>query len=110
MGACLDSQAQVNSLPYGIYWLPTHVSTSSRPDDPNNWTYLWRDSYIVGAFGRQAWEQLEYKENTYDWTYLDHLVKKCTETHKYFEIAIAAGMIQYNQFWPNWLINAGVTF
>jgi hypothetical protein len=109
-GACLASRAQVNSLPYGVYWLPTHVSSTSRPDDPDNWTDLWKDSHIVGVVGRQAWEQLEYQENTYDWTYFDHLAGRCSDTQKYFEIEIAAGMTEDSQYWPHWLSNDGITF
>ena len=90
--------------PQGIYYLPT-VSTSAKPDNPNNWAIFGGtpvSNHLNGAVGRISWEELEPSEGNYNWTYLDALQKQSADWNYLWEISVMCGAD-----FPAWVPAAG---
>lgn len=104
------SSGQIKSLPWGIYYFPSHISLPSRTDNPTNWT-VWSNSHVKGVVGRESWAELEPAEGQFNFqVYLDPISTLSSNQGKQFEFAISSGEHQSNQFWPNWLKSSGAQF
>lgn len=94
----------MKSGPSGIYYLAP-MSSTANPDDPTSWPIFGGtevSSHLIGAAGRQTWEQLEPSEGVYNWTYLDALQAQANQWGYQWEITIGCGVD-----FPSWVTAAG---
>jgi hypothetical protein len=104
------SFGQVKSLPYGIYYFPSHVSVPSRPDDPTTWK-AWKNKYVIGVASRESWAELEPTEGTFDFAkYLDPIANLAAKNGKQFELSVYEGVHGKYEFYPAWLKKSGAQF